>query len=139
MLYDDRELAGLLRQVKTIAVVGAVDRPGRPVDGVGRALLAMGYTIIPIHPTRRGVWGLTTYPSLAEVPTPVDLVDLFRNAAYCPGHAREVLAMASLPRIFWMQSGIHSPESRDILAPTPIQVVEDRCLKVELRRLGIAA
>lgn len=135
MLISDTELAALLRQVKTIAVVGAKDKPGQPSDTVGRYLLAAGYEVIPVHPARTNIWGLTTYKSLAEVPGPVDLVDLFRAAEHCPAHAAEVLAMAPLPRCFWMQSGIVSPEARGLLAGKPVTVIEDRCLMVEHQRL----
>lgn len=97
MLMHDKELAALLSQVKTVAVIGAVDKPGRPVNMVGHALISMGYTVIPIHPKRRGVWGLTTYPSINDVPIPIDVVDLFRSSDFCPDHAREVLEMRSSP------------------------------------------
>lgn len=136
MLINEKELAARLREVKTIAVVGAVDKPGRPVDGVAREMMAMGFTIIPVHPTRSDVWGLETFRSVTDIPVAVDVVDLFRNAQFCPGHAQEVLGMQTLPTFFWMQSGVFSPEARQILAHAPIQVVEDRCLKVELARLG---
>lgn len=137
MLYNDKELAALLSEVKTIAVVGAVDKPGRPVHGVGLAMIDMGFDIIPVHPKRSDVWGLPTYPSVNDIPVPVDIVDLFRNAQFCPDHAREVLKMDPLPKCFWMQSGIISPEAREILAGSGITVIEDRCLKVEFQRFGI--
>ena len=137
MLYNDKELAALLREVKTIAVVGAVDKPGRPVDRPGRNMIDMGFDIIPVHPARSNVWGLTTYKSVTDIPGPVDVVDLFRNAQFCPEHAREVLTMDPLPKIFWMQSGIASAEARAILADSDITVIEDRCLMVELQRFGI--
>ncbi|QGY42056.1 CoA-binding protein [Pseudodesulfovibrio cashew] len=138
MLYNDKELAALLAEVKTVAVIGAVDKPGRPVHDVGRAMIDMGLKIIPVHPVRQNVWGLTTYKSVTDIPEQVDLVDVFRNAQFCPDHAREVLEMASPPKCFWMQSGIISPEAREILKDSGITVIEDRCLKVELRRLGVA-
>ena len=137
MLYNDKELAGLLAGVKTIAVIGAVDKPSRPVDGVSREMMKMGFDIIPVHPARTDVWGLETYKSVNEVPTPIDVVNLFRAAQFCPAHAEEVLKMDPLPKIFWMQSGIISAEARDILKDSGITVIEDRCLKVELKRFGI--
>ncbi|MUM77076.1 CoA-binding protein [Pseudodesulfovibrio sp. F-1] len=137
MLINEKELAAQLREVKTIAVIGAVDKPGRPVDGVGREMIEMGFTVIPVHPVRDNIWGLETYRSVTDIPVPVDVVDLFRNAQFCPGHAREVLEMKTLPRFFWMQAGVFSPEARQLLAGYPIQVIEDRCLKVELSRLGV--
>jgi predicted CoA-binding protein len=130
MLHDTKELTALLGQVKSIAVVGAVDKPGRPVDMVGRYLIEAGFDVIPVHPKRTDVWGLPTYPTLYEIPGPVDLVDLFRAPEHCPAHAEETLAMTPRPRCFWMQSGIASPEARRILADSGILVVEDLCLKV---------
>jgi hypothetical protein len=137
LLYNDKELSTLLSEVKTIAVVGAVDKPGRPVHDVGTTMKDMGFDIIPVHPKRTNVWGLTTYKSVTDIPVPVDVVDLFRAAQFCPEHAREVLTMDPLPKCFWMQSGVISPEAREILADSGITVIEDRCLKVELQRFGI--
>lgn len=128
-------LAGLLGQVKTVAVVGAKDAPNQPVDTVGRYLIGAGFTVIPVHPKRQNVWGLTTYPSLLDIPEAVDLVDLFRAAAHCPEHAREVLRMSPRPKVFWMQTGIRSPEAWEILAGSGVTVVEDRCLMIERRNL----
>ena len=139
MLHNEKELAALLGEVKTIAVVGAVDKPTRPVDGVCREMMAMGYEIIPVHPKRTDVWGLTTYPTVLDIPVPVDVVDLFRNADFCPAHAREVLQMQPLPKMFWMQSGVRSPEAWKLLQGSGVTVVEDRCLKVELRQLSAAS
>ena len=137
MLIDEKKLAAQLREVKTVAVVGAVDKPSRPVDRVAREMMAMGFTVVPVHPARDEVWGLETYKSVIDIPFAVDVVDLFRNETFCPGHAREVLQMKTPPKFFWMQSGVFSPEAREILAHTDIEVIEDRCLKVELARLGI--
>ncbi len=134
MMISDTELAALLREVKTIAVVGAKDKAGQPVDRVGRYLLAAGYRVLPVHPVRGSVWGLPAYKSLAEIEESVDLVDLFRAPEHCPAHAAEVLALARRPRCFWMQQGIVSPEARALLAGT-LLVVEDRCLMVEHARL----
>jgi len=135
MPFSDSELAALLRQVKTIAVVGANDKPGRPVDTVGRYLLAAGFRVIPVHPKRETVWGLKAYQRLEDIPEPVDVVDLFRAAEACPEHARETLRLAVRPRCFWMQSGIVSAEATEILRDSGVRVVEDRCLKVEHQRL----
>lgn len=134
---NEKELAALLNEVKTIAVVGASDKPNRPVDGVARALMDRGFKIIPVHPKRKEVWGLTTYATVKDIPEPVDCVDLFRAAQWCPGHAEEVLEMSPLPKVFWMQSGICSNEARTILKDHDITVVEDRCLMVDVSRMDI--
>lgn len=137
MLYNDKELAAMLAEVKTIAVIGAVDKPGRPVNDVGRTMIDMGFDVIPVHPKRTDVWDLQTYKTVTDIPVPVDVVNLFRNAQFCPDHAREVLRMDPLPKCFWMQSGIISSEAREILDGSGITVIENRCLKVEFQRFGI--
>lgn len=135
MQPDQESIRALLRQVRTIAVLGAKDTPLQPVDGVGRYLMEAGFEIIPIHPVRQNVWGLPTYKSLGELPGPVDLVDVFRAPQFCPDHAREVLAMPQKPLAFWMQLGISSPEATALLEEAGVVVIQDLCLKVEHRRL----
>ncbi len=137
MLVNEKELAALLREVKSIAIIGASDKPGRPVDGIGRALIERGFDVIPVHPKRKNIWGLPTYASVKDIPEPVDCVDLFRAPQWCAEHAREVLEMPTLPKIFWMQSGVTSAEACEILAEHDILVIEDRCLMVDVSRLGI--
>lgn len=135
MQPDQDTIRALLEKARTIAVIGAKDAPGQPVDGVGRYLMRAGYTVIPVHPVRKNVWGLTTYPSITDVPEPVDIVDLFRAAQYCPDHAREVLTMAHRPMAFWMQLGITSPEATALMEEAGILVIQDKCSKVEHLRL----
>ncbi len=131
---NDAALRDLLAGVKNIAVIGAKDKPG-PVDRVGRWLIGAGYTVFPVHPVRKDVWGLPTYATLTDVPGPVDLVDVFRVPEHCPAHAQEAAALPARPRIFWLQLGIVSPEARKIAETAGMQVVEDACLMVDLQRL----
>lgn len=135
MQPDSETLRTLLRDAKTIAIAGAKDVPGQPVDGVGRYLMAAGYTVIPVHPMRQNVWGLPTYKSLGDLPGPVDIINLFRAAECCPDHAREVLDLPWRPQVFWMQLGIESPEATALLEPAGITVVQAACIKVEHMRL----
>ncbi|MFP4317329.1 MAG: CoA-binding protein [Desulfovibrionales bacterium] len=132
-MMDANGLSGLFSRVKTIALIGAKDKPGQPVDRVGRYLMDSGFTVFPVHPVRKSVWGLEAYPTMLDVPAPVDLVNLFRAPEYCPDHAREALKLDPLPLAFWMQSGIKSAEVRDILSGHPITVIEDRCIMVDHR------
>ena len=132
---DTESLRRLLTEVRVIAVVGAKDAPGQAVDRVGRYLIKAGYDVIPVHPVRKNVWGLVTYASLADIPRPVDMVNVFRAPQYCPGHACEALAMSPRPKAFWMQLGIRSREASDLLAEQGVIVVEDACLMVDHARL----
>lgn len=135
MQPDHEMLPALMRKVKKIAILGAKDAPGQPVDTVGRYLIGAGYTVFPVHPVRGNVWGLLTYKSIGDLPEPVDLIDVFRAAEYCPDHAREVFALRWKPAVFWMQLGISSPEAAALLEGAGIAVVQDACLMVEHRRL----
>ncbi|MDR2695088.1 MAG: CoA-binding protein [Deltaproteobacteria bacterium] len=133
-MFDDT-MRSMLSSSRSIAVVGAKDQRGHPVDAVGRYLIQAGYTVWPVHPARRAAWGLPVFPSLAELPGKADIINLFRAAAACPEHAREVLALPWKPAVFWMQTGIRSPEAGRMLAAQGIGVVEDLCIMVEHRRL----
>jgi uncharacterized protein len=134
-LYNDQDLRNLLEQARTIAIIGAKDKPGQPVDNVGGYLMNAGYRVIPVHPKRQNVWGLETWKSVLDIPFPVDIIDLFRAADYCPDHAREMLKLPYTPMCFWMQLGIRSSQAREILRNKPIMVVQDRCIKTEHQRL----
>ena len=124
-------LRGILEAARTIVIVGAKDTPGQPVDRVGRYLIEAVYTVIPVHPKRKTVWGLPACVSLADISVPVDVVDVFRAPGYCAAHAREALLLSPRPRLFWMQLGITSSEASALLAEQGIGVVEDACLMVE--------
>ena len=84
-MHDD-DLRSILARVKNIAVIGAKDKPG-PVDRVGRYLIEAGFTVFPVHPARKEVWGLPVSPTLADVPERIDLVDVFRAPEFCLAHA----------------------------------------------------
>lgn len=133
-MLDDRLMRAVLGESRSIAIIGAKDKPGQAVDRVGRYLLEQGYRVVPVHPVRKTVWGLPAFATIAELPEPVDIINLFRAPEYCPGHAQEVLALGWKPKVFWMQLGIRSPEARQALAETGITVVEDSCIMVEHAR-----
>lgn len=135
-LLDSDGVADLLRSSRRIAVIGASPRPARPSNDILRYLLGAGYQVVPVHPNWREVEGLTCYPTLAEAVAatgPVDIVDVFRRAEACPEHAREAVAAGA--RCLWLQLGIVSVEAARIAAEGGVQVVMDRCIKVDHRRL----
>ena len=135
VFMSDERLRAALTEARTIAVIGAKDKPGQAVDEVGRYLIAAGYTVIPVHPVRKNVWGLETYASLGDIKERVDIVDVFRAPEFCPEHAREAAAMHQRPGLFWMRLGISSAEAAHIAEQAGISVVEDKCIMVEHRRL----
>lgn len=131
---DEQTLRKIFEGLRSIAVIGANDSPGRPVDRVGRYLLQAGYELAPVHPVRKSVWGLPAWPRLTELPQPVDLVNVFRAPEFCLDHAREALALPVPPKVFWMQVGIRNAAAAALLAEHGILVVEDLCLMVEHAR-----
>jgi hypothetical protein len=123
----------ILRDAKTIAVVGASPNPSRPSHGVMRYLLAQGYRCIPVRPNRTEVLGVPCVGSLAEIEEPIDLVDVFRRPEFCAGVAREAVAAGA--KALWLQSGIVSAEARDIAMAARLDYVENACTAIVHRRI----
>jgi uncharacterized protein len=125
----------ILRETRTIALLGASPNPDRPAHGVMRYLLEQGYRVIPVRPLDCDeVLGVPCVGSLAEIDEPIDLVDVFRRAEAAPGHAREAVAAGA--KAFWLQLGLRSDEARTICEDAGIDYVEDLCTAIEHRRLG---
>jgi uncharacterized protein len=135
-LVDEAGIVEVLRTSRRIAVVGASRKPHRASNDIFRYLMAAGYDVVPVHPNEREVEGVTCYPTLGEAVAatgPVDIVDVFRRAEFCPAHAREAVAVGA--RCLWLQLGIVSAEAGRIAAGAGLAVVMDRCIKVDHRRL----
>jgi uncharacterized protein len=124
-----RAPADILRDAKTIALVGASPKPDRPSHGVMRYLLAQGYDVIPVRPADCDeVLGVTCVRSLAEIDRWIDLVDVFRRTELTPLHAEEAVEVGA--GALWLQLGIVSAESRAIAEQAGIDYVEDLCTAV---------
>ena len=131
---NDEDMRSLFSRIQTIAIIGAKDKPG-PVDRVGRYLIEAGYTVFPVHPVRKEVWGLPAVPTLAEVPARIDLIDVFRAPEYCLAHAEETVALAHRPLLCWLQLGITNEEAMAVVQAAGIRAVQDACLMVDHKRL----
>jgi len=124
----------ILRDAKTIALVGASPKPNRPSNGVMRYLLAHGYDVIPVRPRDCDeVNGVPCVASLAEIDRPIDLVDVFRRVEAAPDVAREAVGVGA--KAFWLQLGLVSSEARAIAAAAGLDYVEDECTAIVHRRL----
>lgn len=136
MLTTDKEIAALLGRVKRIALVGASANPARPAHGVTAFLLEKGFTVVPVNPALEGqeLLGQRVVASIASAGS-VDMVDVFRNADAVPGIVEEAIA-AGVPAI-WLQLGVIHEEAAKRAAEAGIDVVMDRCPKIEMRRLGL--
>lgn len=138
--YDDAQIKKILRSVKTIAMVGASANEIRPSYFAMMYLLNKGYKVIPVNPVAAGkkILGQTVYASLKDVPAPVDMVDIFREAKYAPDIAREaVLEKDRLGlKVLWMQLGVISPEAESIAEDAGLTVIMNRCPKIEHGRFS---
>ncbi|MGH3071286.1 MAG: CoA-binding protein [Gaiellaceae bacterium] len=124
-----RSPAEILRDARTIALVGASPKPDRPSHGVMRYLLAQGYDVIPVRPAGFDeVLGIRCARSLHEIDRPIDLVDVFRRAEQTPPHAQEAVEVGA--GALWLQLGIVSEESRRIAEEAGLDYVEDLCTAI---------
>ena len=130
---DDEALRTLFKQVKTIAVVGLSPQAARPSYRVAQAMQRYGYRIVPVRPLVDEVLGEKAYPSLADIPFAVDLVDVFRAAEHIPAIVEQCLAL-HLPSI-WIQEGIVHQAAAQHAQANGMTVVMDRCLIKEYVRL----
>lgn len=130
----EQEIIRRMLSAKRIAVYGASDDPARPAHYVPAAVQSRGVTIVPVNPKHQEVLGEKCYRTLAEVPPPIDLVNVFRRAKFCPQVVLDAIAAGA--KGIWLQSGIISPEARKIAAEAGIDYIEDRCLMMEFARRG---
>jgi predicted CoA-binding protein len=137
-LTTDDDIRTLLESARTIAVVGASDRPNRPSYGVMRTLQAHGYRVIPVNPQITGehVHGEFVFRDLSQLGDPIDIVDIFRNSA-AAGEAVDQ-AIAAGAKAVWMQLGVINHEAAARAEAAGLKVVMDRCPAIELPRLAIA-
>lgn len=132
-LTTDAEIKELLENAKTIAVVGYSTDETKPSHDIAHRLMRFGYQVSPVNPTAASTPELTIYPSLAAVPGPVDIVDVFRRADALPGVVEEAIAAGA--KAIWMQLGIVNEDAARRAEEAGLKVVMDRCIKVEYYRL----
>ena len=130
---DDAAIGRMLAG-RRVAVVGLSDDPARPSYGVSAHMLRAGYTILPVNPNCATALAQTCYATLAQVPGPVDVVNVFRRPLACAQVVREAIAAAA--RGVWLQSGIVNDEARQLAADAGLDFVQDRCIMVEQMRRG---
>ncbi len=136
--YDNSYITGILNSVRSIAVVGASANEVRPSFFVMKYLLGKGFSVIPVNPGQAGgkILGQTVYARLADIPEPVDMVDIFRASEAVPAIIDEVLALRPLPKVVWMQLTVRHDEAAARAEAAGIKVVMNRCPKIEYARLS---
>jgi predicted CoA-binding protein len=136
--YDDSYIRGILNTVKTIAMVGVSAKDSRPSYFAFKYLLERGYRMIPVNPGLVGkdLLGQKAYARLADIPEPVDMVDIFRASAFALPIVEEALKMQPRPRVVWMQLGVRNDAAAALAERNGMKVVMNRCPKIEYGRLS---
>ena len=136
--YDDSYIRGILNSVKTIAMVGVSAKDSRPSYFAFKYLLERGYRMIPVNPgfADKDLLGQKAYARLADIPEPVDMIDIFRASAFALPIVEEALKMQPRPRVVWMQLGVRNDAAAALAEQNGMKVVMNRCPKIEYGRLS---
>ena len=129
---SEADIRSILEESKTVAVVGLSPREERDSHRVAKYLQSQGYRIIPVNPNADEILGERSYPDLASVPEPIDVVDVFRRSEAVPEIVEEAIKVGA--RTVWMQQGVIHEEAAARAREAGLQVVMDRCMMIEHRR-----
>ena len=135
--YSDGYLTTILKEVRTIALIGASPKAERPSNQVLTYMLGKGYEVIPVNPGLVGqkIAGQTVYGALSEIDRPIDMVDIFRNSEAVLAIVEEALNLPQKPKVIWMQLGVEHEEASERAEANSIKVIMNRCPKIEYGRL----
>jgi predicted CoA-binding protein len=133
IIKEDDDIKELLENSRTIAILGLSPKPDRESNKVAKYLKDNGYSIIPVRPGQKEILGQNVYATLDDIKKDVDIVDVFRNPEQVLPHAHEAIQMQ--PKVFWMQLGIENHEAASLLVKAGIDVVMNKCIKIEHERL----
>jgi len=136
-LTSDADIKALLEETRTIALIGASDRPDRPSYRVMQTLQAHGYRVIPVNPQITGehIHGEFVFRELSQLGDPIDLVDIFRNSAAAAEAVDQAIAVGA--KAVWMQLGVINEDAAARAEAAGLKVVMDRCPAIEIPRLGV--
>jgi predicted CoA-binding protein len=136
-LTNSNDIADLLRNVRTVAMVGASDRPDRPSNGVMKFLQNQGYRVIPVNPTITGehIHGEYVWRELSQIGEPIDMVDIFRRSSEVGPIVDQAIAIGA--KAVWMQLGVVDEDAAARAEAAGLKVVMDHCPKIEILRLGL--
>jgi hypothetical protein len=123
------EITEILQTYRVVAVVGLSADPGRPSYRVAKYLQEHGYRIVPVNPACQEILGEKCYAGLRDIPFPVEIVDIFRKVDAIPEIVADAIAVGA--KVVWMQQGLEEPDSARKAQQAGLQVVMDRCMKIE--------
>jgi predicted CoA-binding protein len=135
IINQDDKIKGLLENNKSIAILGLSPKPERDSYKVAKYLQEKGYRIIPVRPGQKEILGEKAYASLDNIKEPIDIVNVFRRSELIIPHAEEAVRKSPKPKVFWMQLNIENQEAADLLTSKGLDVVMNKCVKVEHGRL----
>ncbi|MCR9124119.1 MAG: CoA-binding protein [Phyllobacteriaceae bacterium] len=137
--YPDDLIRSVLTDVKSIAVVGASPNPARPSHGVTGFLVRKGFTVFAVNPGQVGkrIAGAPTVATLADLPQPVEMIDVFRRSEHLGGVIDAALALDPLPKVIWSQLGVRDDAAAARAEAAGLTVIQDRCPAIEMPRLGL--
>jgi len=133
MTMNDEAMRALLAKARVIAVVGYSDKPHRTSYQIAQFLKRAGYRVYAVNPTVETIDGERSYPTLADVPEPIDIVDVFRRSEYLPGVVEDAIAAGA--KAVWAQLGVYDADAGRKAEDAGLDVVMDACIKVEYNRL----
>ena len=136
--YPDSYIRGILNTVKTIAMVGISPKDNRPSYFAFKYLKERGYRMVPVNPGQAGkeILGQKVYAKLADIPEPVDMVDIFRASQFVLPVVQEALTLKPKPQVIWMQLSVRNQEAAELAETAGLKVVMNRCPKIEYGRLS---
>jgi uncharacterized protein len=136
--YSDSYIRGILNTVKTIAMVGISPKDNRPSYFAFKYLMERGYNMIPVNPGQAGneILGRKVFARLADIPEPVDMIDIFRASQHAVPIVEEALTLKPLPQVIWMQLTVRNDEAARLAEAAGMKVVMNRCPKIEYGRLS---
>lgn len=129
------DIKEIVTKYRTVAVVGLSPGPGKPSYGVAEYLQRVGFRIIPVNPAAQEILGERCYPSVADIPEPVEIVDIFRRPEFVPEIVDQAIAKGA--KVVWMQEGVVHEEAAKKAEAAGLAVVMDHCLLKEHRRLAL--
>lgn len=132
----EQTIASILKNYRVVAVVGLSPKPERPSYQVAQYLQNHGYRIVPVNPGCREILGEKCYPGLKDIPFPVEVVDIFRQVDAIPAIVADAIAVGA--KAVWMQLGLEEPQAAQMAEKAGLQVVMNRCMKVDHAALGAA-
>ncbi len=132
-INNDEEVRRVLAASRTIAVVGASDKPWRDSNDIMQFLMKSGYRVFAVNPKYKRVLEQPCYGSLKEVPEPIDIVDVFRRPEAVPAIVRDALSVKA--KVLWLQLGAANEEAAELAEKNGMKVIMERCISVEHRRL----